>query len=71
MRPLPSDLPDIKDGTALAVWITLKNCSCSHKGVARNAKMAKQELVERYHHGYEEGLRKAMNVIVEKFGDGK
>jgi hypothetical protein len=59
----------LHDGTALAVWNTLEMAGRVHKGLARNAKMGNNERLERYHHGYEEGLKKAMSLIVEKFGD--
>jgi hypothetical protein len=39
-----------------------------HKGLTRNAKLAGDKELARYHHGFEEGLLKAMKVIVEKFG---
>jgi len=38
-----------------------------HKGLARSAKQAGDVALNRYHHGYEEGLLKAMKIIVGKF----
>jgi len=39
-----------------------------HRGLSRSAKQANDEKLSRYHHGFEEGLRKAMKILVEKFG---
>ena len=64
-----TDPPNLHDVVALAVWRTLEQSRRVHKGFVRNAKMAHDEKLERYHHGYEEGLKKAMSLIVEKFGD--
>jgi hypothetical protein len=61
----PSNLEDV---VAIAAWNSMQMSSRMHKGLARNAKQAGDDALNRYHHGYEEGLLKAMKIIVEKFG---
>lgn len=59
---------NLEDPVALAAWNSMEMSCRMHKGLARNAKMAGDVPLNRYHHGYEEGLRKAMKIVAEKFG---
>ena len=60
--------PRMNDAIARSTWATLRASSRMHKGIARSAKLAGDVPLNRYHHGFEEGLLKAMRVIKEKFG---
>lgn len=63
----PVELAYSPEGTKL--WLSLQMSSRMHKGLARNAKQAGDKELARYHHGFEEGLLKAMKVVVEKLGE--
>lgn len=60
--------PQLKDPVAISAWKTMEMSSRMHRGLSRSAKQANDEKLSRYHHGFEEGLRKAMKILVEKFG---
>jgi len=65
--PVAEPPPRLKDPFAIAAWRSMQMSSRMHKGLARSAKQAGDVALNRYHHGYEEGLLKAMKIIVGKF----
>lgn len=65
---VPPKLALANEPTAVGTWLTLEMSARMHKGLSRTAKAAGNKELSRYHHGFEEGLLKAMKVIVEKFG---
>lgn len=65
----PKIPPKIRDSVACSVWQSLDYSARMHKGLARNAKISGDVPLNRYHHGFEEGLKKAMKTLVEKFGE--
>ena len=66
--PVAKTPKNLEDPTAISAWTSMQMSSRMHKGLTRNAKLAGDKELARYHHGFEEGLLKAMKVIVEKFG---